>query len=165
MAADRVVDPFIAFNFRVEIKVPGVAERLCEALFSECDGLEMNAEHKTIREGGNNGEQVRLPGPLTLGTLTLKRGMTETFDLWNWFDAVALGGARALREDLRPDAEVVLLAPDRSRDAARFTLRRCLPLKLRAPALNAVSGLMAIEEFQLAYESLSLRPGEGAPRA
>ncbi len=160
MPDERVVYPFTAFNFRVEVKVPGVADRVCEALFSECDGLEMTSEIKTIREGGNNGQQIRLTGPLTFGMLTLKRGMTETFDLWNWFNAVHLATAKQLREDLRPDAEVVLLDPARSKTTARFTLLRCLPLKLKAPALNAASGLVAIEEFQLAYESLTLRPPE-----
>lgn len=158
MADERVVYPFTAFNFRVEVKVPGVAERICEALFSECDGLEMTSEVKTIREGGNNGQQIRLPGPMTFGTLSLKRGMTETFDLWNWFNAVHLATAKQLRENLRPDLEVVLLDPTRSKTTARFTLGRCLPLKLKAPALNAASGLVAIEEFQVAYESLTLRP-------
>jgi phage tail-like protein len=159
MAGDKVAYPFTSFNFRVEVKVPGVSDRVCEALFSECDGLEMTAEVKTIREGGNNGQQIRLPGPLTFGTLSLKRGMTESFDLWNWFNAVHLADPKKLREELRPDAEVILLDPERKKSTARFALTRCLPLKLKAPGLNAASGLVAIEEFQLAYESLTLNPG------
>ena len=37
----------------------------------------------------------------------------------------------------------------------RFFLERCLPLKLKAPPLNAKEGVVAIEELQLAYEWLS----------
>jgi len=55
---------------------------------------------------------------------------------------------------MRASAEVVLLAPD-GRERARFLLDRCLPVKLKAPALNAKDGVVAIEELQLAYESLS----------
>ena len=45
---------------------------------------------------------------------------------------------------------------------ARFVLQRCLPVKLKAPPLNAKDGAVAIEELQLVYESLTLkRPGGG----
>jgi phage tail-like protein len=83
-ANETVIYPFIAFNFSVEIRVDGVAMQICDAAFSECDGLEMTMDVKTIREGGNNGKQIRLTGPLSFSSVTLKRGMTETFDLWKW---------------------------------------------------------------------------------
>ena len=38
-----------------------------------------------------------------------------------------------------------------------FLLTRCVPVKLKAPALNAAAGGVAIEELQLAYETLSLK--------
>ena len=41
---------------------------------------------------------------------------------------------------------------------ASFALSRCLPLKIKAPALNAKDGLIAVEELQVAYEALELRP-------
>ena len=144
-------DPFSSFNFAVEIHLPGVADRVCGAAFSDCDGLEMSREIKTIREGGNNGVQVRLSGPITYGQLTLKRGITGNFDLWDWFEAV--------QDDpsLRTDAEVVLFAPDGKTERARFVLTRCLPLKLKGPPLSAKDGMVAVEEIQLAYESLKFK--------
>ncbi len=142
--------PFTAFNFSVEINVEGVSEEVCGASFSECDGLEMTMEVKTIREGGNNGAQIRLTGPLNLGTLTLKRGMTTNFDLWHWMSRVLADPS------LRADAHVVLMAPDRTTVRAKFLLERCVPTKLKAPPLNAKDGTIAVEEFQLAYESLTL---------
>jgi phage tail-like protein len=150
-AADETVRyPFTAFNFAVEINVPGVSSKVCSAAFSECDGLEMTMDVKTIREGGNNGRQIRLTGPLSLGLLTLKRGMTQSFDLWDWMSRVQSQPA------LRADAEVVVFAADGRTERARFTLSRCLPAKLKAPPLNAKDGGVAIEELQLAYESLTL---------
>ena len=147
---EQVAYPFTAFNFAVEIKVDGVAMQVVDAAFSECDGLEMTMDVKTIREGGNNGRQLRLSGPLAFAQLTLKRGMTANFDLWDWLDAMVIDPS------IRANAEVVLLAPDGS-ERARFLLSRCLPVKLKAPVLNAKDGMVAIEELQLAYESLSLK--------
>lgn len=156
---ETTVYPFTTFNFAIEIEVPGVSQKICSAAFSECDGLEMTMEVKTIREGGNNGEQIRLTGPLSYGTLTLKRGMTTTFDLWDWMSATL--GNSSLRAK---SAEVVIFAGDGKTEQVRFLLKRCLPVKLKAPALNAKDGIVAIEELQLAYESLTLkRPAGGGP--
>lgn len=148
--------PFAAFNFAVEIVLPGASAPLCAGAFSECDGLEMSMEVKTIREGGNNGRQVRLSGPLAFGQLTLKRGMSRGFELWAWFTRC--------RDDprVRADAEVVMLAADRTTECARFVLSRCVPVKLKAAALSAKDGQVAVEELQLAYESIRLEP---APKA
>lgn len=151
-AHETVGYPFTAFNFAVEVTKTGDPARLCTAAFSECDGLDLTMEVKTIREGGNNGKQIRLAGPFTYGQLTLKRGMTANFDLWEWVDAVLHDPA------LRANAEVVFFAADGMTERARFILERCLPVKLKAPALNAKDGMVAIEELQLAYESVRLKP-------
>lgn len=148
---DAQAYPFTNFNFSVEINRGDDARPLVNAAFSECDGLEMNMEVKTIREGGGNNRQIRLNGGVTFGQLTLKRGMTEGFDLWRWFrDSVA-------DPSLRASAEVVLLAPDASTVRARFQLSRCVPVKLKASALNARDSQVAIEELQMAYETLTLK--------
>lgn len=151
MAQEQIPYPFVAFNFSVEINVPDVSPKVCNAAFAECDGLEMTMDVKTIREGGNNGRQIRLTGPINFGQLTLKRGMTSTFDLWKWIEKTLENPS------LRADAEVVMLATDGATENARFVLSRCVPVKLKAPPMNAKDGVIAIEEFQLAYESLKLK--------
>jgi len=145
--------PFVSFNFGVEITLPGVSAPLCGASFAECDGLEMTMEVKTIREGGNNGRQLRLTGPVAYGQLVLKRGMTKDRDLWDWFSDVSADPS------LRATAEVVMFSSEEGKytEQARFVLTGCVPVKLKAPPLNAKDGLVAIEELQVAYESLELR--------
>jgi phage tail-like protein len=145
--------PFTAFNFAVEITRDDDPKPLCAAAFAECDGLEMTMEVKTIREGGNNGRQVRLTGPYSYGQLTLKRGFTDAFDFWKWMNDTLENPA------LRASGEVVVYAADGSTERARVVLSRCLPVKFKAPPLNAKDGTVAIEELQLAYESLQLKPG------
>lgn len=155
-------EPFTAFNFAVEINVPGIAPRLCSAAFAECEGLGLVMEIRSIREGGNNADRFHLLGPRAYGHVTLRRGMTSDFHLWEWIDAFLPGDTGHVREDLRADAEVVVFAPDGITERVRFLLKRCLPIRLNAPALNAREGAVAIEELQLAYESLILRrPGMG----
>jgi phage tail-like protein len=148
--------PFTAFNFAVEIVRSDAGAPLASAAFAECDGLELGMEVKTIREGGNNDRQIRLAGPAVAGQLTLKRGMAgDSFELWQWMNDSLADPA------LRAEAEVVLLAPDGA-ERARFVLSRCLPVKLKAPPLNAKDGAVAIEELQLAYEHIAVKRGKGA---
>lgn len=151
-ANETVRYPFTAFNFAVEIEVPGVAPQICSASFAECDGLELTHDVKTIREGGNNHAAIRLTGPISLGQVTLKRGMTPNFDLWDWLAALQEEG----NGKLRATAKIILFAADGTTERARFILDRCLPTKLKAPTLNAKDGAVAIEEFQMVYESLRL---------
>ena len=145
--------PFTAFNFSVEIVRGDASAPLVSAAFAECDGLEMGMEVKTIREGGANDRQVRLAGPATVGQLTLKRGMTEaSFELWKWM-------ADSIDDpSLRATAEVVLLAADGATPRARFVLARCLPIKVKAPPLNGKDGAVAVEELQIAYERITVKP-------
>lgn len=153
MSAVPTLYPFTAFNFAVEITIDGQAPA-CNAAFSECDGLELTQEVKTIREGGNNGVQWRLGGPTAYGTLTLKRGMTSSYDLWDWFERAATDPS------LRAQAAVVLLTEAHA-ERVRFAVRGCRPIKLKAPALNAKDGMVAVEELQMAYESMSLQRSSG----
>jgi phage tail-like protein len=144
------VYPFTSFNFSVEINRGEDGGPLVNASFSDCDGLEMSMEVKTIREGGANERQIRLNGMVAYGQLTLKRGMTGNFDLWTWFrDSVQ-------DPRLRASAEVVLLGADGETERARFQLSRCVPVKIKAPAFNAKEGQVAVEELQVAYETLKL---------
>lgn len=147
--------PFTTFNFLVEVTLAGESRPLCEAAFQACDGLEVSMEPTTYQQGGDNARQIHLVGPMSYGTLALKRGMTSSFDLWGWVDRVAAG-----EYGLRATTVVTALAADGATEAARFNLTGCLPTRLKAPGLDAQEGGVAIEELDVAYEQLRLdRPG------
>ncbi len=147
--------PFTAFNFQVEIIPDGDRSPLVSGAFSECDGLEVSMEVKTIREGGGNDRQIRLAGPSVWGQLSLKRGMsTDSAALWDWM-------SKSIDDPtLRAEVEVVVSSSDHSGESVRFQLSRCLPIKLKAPPMNARDGMVAVEELQIAYERFTIKfPG------
>ena len=154
---DPVARPATTFRFLVEINVDGIKGNLCGAAFSEVDGLEMTVEPKTIREGGNNTSPIHFVGPVSYGQLTLKRGMTPSFHLWQWFAKVNSPGYRGIRSTV----EVIVVSADGQKEDLRFVADGCLPVKLKAPPLNAKDGQIAIEEMQIVYQSLSLREASG----
>jgi len=148
--------PLTTFRFEVVLNldtpVPGMDVPLCDGSFAEADGLDMSMQPKTLSVGGVNDRQIHLVGPVTYGNLTLKRGMTTNLQLWTWF----LLGTRA-GSVLTAHGEVTMWASDGT-PAIQFTLTGCLPTRLRAPSLNAATGLVAVEELTLVYEQLVVVP-------
>ena len=57
--------------------------------------------------------------------------MTASFDIWSWFDAVNRDPT------LRADGEVVVFAGNGTTERVRFLLSRLLPIRVKAPQLNA----------------------------
>jgi phage tail-like protein len=148
MVAERI---FTTFRFLVEINVEGISEQICKAAFAECDGLEMTMEPKTFQQGGQNTEQVHLAGVVSYAQLTLKRGMSKDFGLWRWFTEVIKTEKRGLRGQA-----IVTMLDGAGQKQIIFKLKDCLPIKLRAPALNGKEGGIAIEEMQLVYSAMEV---------
>ena len=142
-----------AFRFRVEITLPGSAEPLCEAAFAECDGMEVHFDVRSLSEGGAG--QRLLAGPASTGRVTLRRGMTSSRDLWDWCDAVQRDPS------LRADARVVVLAAGRRRRARELPAAALPARPPQSAGLDAVAGIVAVEELELACESLT-REGSAA---
>jgi phage tail-like protein len=81
--------------------------------------------------------------------------MTTNLELWKWFRAAA-GGEQNGRGTV---AQGVIVMKDAANvEKFRFQLTDCLPIKIKAPALNAKDGAVAIEEMQIAYSSFTIEP-------
>jgi phage tail-like protein len=156
----RAPDPLHVFRFRVEFSeaslAPGGATGesvpLGQGAFSECTGLEATMEPKVIKEGGRNYGAAQRAGPVTFGTVVLKRGLVRGQDLWQAFSLVARGGYA-----YRLDVKVTILDPSGDPVMA-FSLDRALPVKLKVADLNARATEVGIEELHLAHEGLTRLP-------
>jgi phage tail-like protein len=153
--------PAHVFRFRVEFTEDrftsgagsaseGADVALCAGAFSEVTGLEATMEPKAIKEGGKNYSVNQRAGPVTFATVVLKRGMTSTRDLWNWFDLVA-GGKYAYRLA----ATITMLDAGGQRVLA-WRLEKAMPVKFKAADLNAKGTEVGIEELHLVHEGLRL---------
>ena len=125
-------------------------EDICSGAFSECTGLEATMEPKVIKAGGMNYGAAQRAGTVSFATVVLKRGMTQTRDMFTWFQLVA-GGAYAYRlsaeiEMHNPAGETVLT----------WGLDNCMPVKFKAADLNAKGTDIGVEELHLAHEGLRL---------
>src|SRR4051794_21081770 len=82
----RKDDPFLSFNFTVE------TDKEVLGGFNEVSGLEIETDIEKFPEGGFNSYEQQLAGPSKYPSrLVLKRGMTNTQNLWSWYQDVLNG--------------------------------------------------------------------------
>ena len=142
MPAPQRDDPFKAFNFLVEIE--GVAR----AAFSEVSGLESETAVIEYRVGSEKVNWVRkLPGLTKFANITLRRGVTQDADLWNWRKSVVEGSID------RRNGSIVLL-DDKRNEVVRWNFRSGWISKWEGPTLNAKTNEVAIETIEIAHEGL-----------
>ena len=134
-------DPYRSCNFLVEI------DGITQAGFQECSGLDSSTGSIDYREG-NDGRQARkVPGMNTFSPISLKRGITDSDELWKWRKTVADGKVE------RRNGSVVLL--DEKGDAKiRWSFRNAWPSKWTGPAFNASGNAIAIESLEITHEEL-----------
>jgi phage tail-like protein len=136
-------DPFPGFDFVVEI------DGIATAGFGEVSGLEGSIDVIEYREGTDALTVHKLAGLVKYGNVTLRRGLTDSRDLYSWWTAVASG-----KVDRRGVAIVLL---DRERNPVRrWLLREAWPVRYAVSSLNAEGNDVAIETLELAHEGFEL---------
>lgn len=139
MALGTRIDPYLSFNFLVEM------EGLLVGGFSEVTGLQAELELHEYREGGVNGYVHRLAGPVRYpSNLVLKRGMTDNQELWLWH--------RAVREGIIARRNLTVILLDAVREPVRhWHLERAYPVRWIGPELRGDANTVAIETLELAH--------------
>src|SRR3954453_11670421 len=111
----------------------------------------MTAESDIIeyREGSDLARRRKLPGLFKFGNITLKRGYTQSRDLWEWRKTTLDGATQ------RRNGAVILLDEART-PALRWEFFEAWISKYEGPALNAKTNEAAIEAIEIAVESVRL---------
>ena len=137
------VDPFVNFNFLVEL------EGIVQASFRECSGLEATTEVIDFRQGGDNTTVYKLPGKTTYGDITMKWGLTESSELWNWRRTVIEGRIR------RKNGSIVVYDLANHTEVVRWNFVNAWPTKWEGPSFNAQGNEIAVESLVLAHEGVA----------
>jgi phage tail-like protein len=137
-------DPFKNYSFLVEI------DGIASAAFKSVTGLAAEAEVIEYREGSDVLSSSRkLPGRVRYPNVTLKRGITTSHDLWDWWQTVVAGPVQ------RRNVAIILLDDSRT-PVLRWLLRNAWIAKIEGPSLHASGNEVAIESIELAHEGLEL---------
>ncbi|HYU34437.1 MAG TPA: phage tail protein [Thermoanaerobaculia bacterium] len=144
MATGDRKDPFRSFNFRVEI------DGLTRAGFRECSGLDASQDPIEYREGTEGLTARKLPGLNKYSNITLKLGMTDDAELWDWRKKAITGKVE------RKNGSIVLL-DEAGEEKLRWNFREAWPTKWTGPSFNATGNEVAIETLEITHEGLELQ--------
>ena len=141
MATGDRVDPYANFTFLVEI------DGITRAGFSDATGFDTTIDVHEYREGGDNTTMRKLPGPTKYGNITLKRGVTDDQELYQWM-------LSAVRGDVQRRSGSIVVNDLAGNEKARWNFRDAWPTKWTAPEFTAKGNDVAIETFELAHEGI-----------
>jgi phage tail-like protein len=143
--ADEPKDPYLSFNFYVEIT------GILVAGFHECSGLDSSIDVIKHREGGKEGGPRsirRIPGQAKNSNIVLKKGMTSDLRLWQWHQNVREG-------KLERKSGSIILQDRAGEEVARWSFTDAWPAKWVGPNLTSEGNDVAIETMELAHEGLT----------
>jgi phage tail-like protein len=142
MATGSRVDPYRGFNFRVEI------DGIQQAGFQEVSGLDSSTSSVDYREGTDPKHVRKLPALNTVSAISLKRGITDSDELWKWRQTVIDGKAE------RKNGSIVLMDTTGA-EKLRWNFSNAWPSKWTGPAFNATSTAVAVETLEITHEELA----------
>ena len=135
------MDPYRGFNFLVEI------DGITQAGFQEVTGLDAATPSVDYREGTDPNDVRKLSGLNTYSAISLKRGITDSDELWKWRQTVIDGKTE------RRNGSIVLL-DEAGAEKIRWNFTNAWPSKWTGPSLNATSTGVAVEVLELTHEEV-----------
>ena len=101
--------------------------------FQECSGLNFSTDPIEYREG----------------TVSLKRGVTDSTFLWDWYD-------RAINGEVDCRNGSIFLLDETGAERVRWDFREGWPTKLVGPSFSGTGNEVAIETLEITHEGLKL---------
>jgi len=142
MAAGDRTDPYRGYNFRVEI------DGITRGGFREASGLDSSQDPIEYREGVDSLTAKKLPGLNKYSNISLKWGITDDAELWEWRKKCVDGTVE------RKNGSVVLYN-DAGEEKIRWNFVEGWPTKWTGPSFNATGNEVAIETLEIAHEGVT----------
>lgn len=136
---------------------------IIRAAFNECSGFGLDVKKEQYLEGGVNHQQRVLLGHAEFQDTTFKRGMTNDSSFWLWMKEI-MTGRTSETTVVRTRRNINILMMNQSGATMQIcTLVGAIPIGWKAPAFQADSNAVAIEEITMAYEGINMQFQSGDP--
>ncbi|MDD4767589.1 MAG: phage tail protein [Desulfotomaculaceae bacterium] len=142
MATGQRKDPLRNFRFRIEI------DGLQQAGFSEVSGFDNTVDVIDYREGTDPTHVRKLSGLTKYGNITLKWGVTDSMEIYNWHKAVVDGNVQ--RKNIS-----IIAVDEAGGDQARWEIVNAWPTKYDPPDFNAKGNEVGIETLEIVHEGMT----------
>jgi phage tail-like protein len=134
-------DPYRQFRFRIEI------DGVTQAGFSECTFADTTTDPVEYREGDELPTVRKLSALTKYGNITLKWGITDSMEIYNWRQQIIDTGAEGARKNMS-----IILVDEAGSDKARWNITRAWPTKYDPPDFSAKGNEVAIETLEIVHE-------------
>lgn len=139
------MNPFKNFRFKVEI------DNLLSAAFSEATVADSTTDAIDYREGTDPLHVRKLSGLTKYGNITLKRGVTDSMELYEWKKTIEETGAES--KTARRNVSITVV-DDEGNDKARWEITNAWPTKYDPSDMNAKGNEVVIEVLELVHEGI-----------
>jgi phage tail-like protein len=137
-------DPLVSYHFHVEI------DGITQAQFRECSGLGSESQVVEYKESVKGVTIIRKqPGAIKWQDISLKRGVSDVMELWQWRKQVEQGKV----DESRKNGSIVLY-DQADKEVARWNFKDGWPSKLSGPQVKADGNDVAIEELTITHEGM-----------
>ncbi|KQX56737.1 phage tail-like protein [Paenibacillus sp. V4I3] len=141
MAGERR-DPYRNFRFRIEV------EGIQQAGFSEISGFDASLSVIEYREGNETITPRKLPGLAKYGNISLKWGVTDSMDMYNWM-------SESIQGKVSRKTVTIIAINEEGADVATWQVIEAWPSKYSAPSFKGTGNEIAIESLELAHEGMT----------
>ncbi|WP_261302874.1 phage tail protein [Paenibacillus andongensis] len=141
MAGERR-DPYRNFRFRIEV------EGIQQAGFSEISGFDASLSVIEYREGNETITPRKLPGLAKYGNISLKWGVTDSMDMYNWM-------SESIQGKVSRKTVTIIAINEEGADVATWQVIEAWPSKYSAPSFKGTGNEIAIENLELAHEGMT----------
>lgn len=144
------------FHFKVELAVDSLNNE-SEQRFQEVSGLTVEVETESLREGGQNRFEYKLPKRAKYPNLVLKRGLltktpfTKTA-FFDWFKSAMNTYFDVFTFDFKPADITITLLDEADKPVAVWNVVQAYPLKWTMSDLKSTENAIVIETMELAYQ-------------
>jgi phage tail-like protein len=136
-------DPLRNFRFRLEI------DQITQGYFSEVTIGDTSTDPIDYREGTDPTHVRKLSGLTKYGNISLKWGVTDSVELYEWHKAVVAAGAMDNRKTVK-----IVVIDEAGTDKASFLVSEAWPTKYDPSDLNAKGNEVFIELLELVNEGI-----------
>lgn len=142
MATGQRKDPLRNFRFRIEI------DGIQQAGFTDATGFDATVDVIDYREGSDPTHVRKLSGLTKYGNITLKWGITDSMEIYNWHKAVIDGTIN--RKNIS-----IIVVDEAGSDKARWEIVNAWPTKYDPPDFSAKGNDVAIETLEIVHEGMT----------
>lgn len=135
------MDPYAGFRFVLEI------DGIAQGSFSQVSGFGSRVQPVEYREGGDAPTVRKLPGLVSYPDVTLRWGVTDSRELYDWHMAAVAGHIE------RKNGSIVLFGDD-GQEKVRWNFFKAWPSVWDGPDFDATANAVALHTLTISCERL-----------